>query len=220
MIRLVVFALLLTGLSNAQTINAQQSCWFPTPTVTTPLYFRLTATNPFYQCEQVTLDSTVLTVRSASNNLIVSSLSGSTAPNHVYTTVLQWPLVQSNTTYTDLPGTTTPTPFAGQPLWCSSTSIVGLQTFVPQLNQLIPTALVEVRLRVNPASGEIPQVLTTGGVLNASSPTSGNRFLWIKSSNPCNGNPAIVWTATAATIGIDANSVQTTLASVFIVGVL
>lgn len=205
----------ITGM--AQTPNSIQTCFFPMVGQTTPQYFRLTSTNPL-QCEDVTLDNTVLVVRNTSNNVIVSSLSGSTIPNHVYTTPLQWVLQQSNTTYTD--SAPPVTPFNGQTIWCFSTSIAAFTTWSSQLGQFLPTALVEVRVRSTPATGELPQVYTTGVTVSAASPTSGLRFLWLKSANACNGNPGVVWTAAAASLPIDTATVGTVLNSAYVIGLL
>lgn len=214
---LIVVAGMVAIAGVAQTPNAVQTCFFSMVGQTTPQYFRLTSLNPL-QCEDVTLDNTVLAVRNISNNLIVSSLSGSTTPNHVYTTPLQWVLQQSNTTYTDPAPPVTP--FNGQTVWCFSTSIAAFTTWSSQLGQFLPTALVEVRVRSTPAPGELPQVYTTGVTGAAASPTSGLRFLWLKSANACNGNPGVVWTVAAASLPIDAATVGTVLNTAYVVGLL
>lgn len=176
-----------------------------------PVYFTVSTASPFVQCEQISLDTSVITARNTNGTVIVSAISG--APAHSYKTVLQWPFITSNSVWTDPSGT--PSPFAAQPVWCSSTSAAGIQTFVSQLGAFLPTMLIEFR-----QAGTATPVLTTSGLLSAQAITNGGRYLWVQSAPQCGGNPGLVFSSGAGSIVVGNTTTQSTLISVTIVGII
>ena len=189
-------------------------CYLPTP-ATFPAYFRVdstSATGPT-QCEAVAVDTTTTTVTRAAGGAL--SLTGNAAVGHLYSTALYWPFLVSQTTYTGPGIAPTGTPFDGQFVWCPSTSQAGLTTYVSALGQYLPAIVVETR-NANGAQ----TISTTGGVISATNPANGSRFLFVKSSNACSGNPGLVFAPTANSIVVDGSTVPSTLMSVLVIGLL
>jgi len=215
----VAFLLVLTaGFVSAQS-PSWVPCFLPTPGVV-PVYFMVPATSPaspFTQCEQVVLDPQVTNppIRDTTGKLHISAIAG--VPAHQYTTVVQWPFTAAptGTFYADPPNTTPASPFNGQPIWCASTASAALQSFVAQLNVFLPAMLIEMRL-----AGTATPVLTTTGVLSAVSPSNGGRYLWVPSASQCGNNPALVFTAAASSIVVGGSTVNSSLLSITVVGLL